>query len=166
MRSWCFKNPHLDSNHPASSWKCWRTKPPQLKMVNRSKHRQLFGWKILDAVEANFSEPLFWICDHANHVHHHDPSRKSAPCLPCQFPSLYDTLGIRSPLNRLLTRDDENNEHNFLITIYELIRKVIKYKTHLLTSTHRSSLRKLSIISSLRMGKLLTPLTPKFLRSL
>jgi len=38
MRSRSFKNPHLDSNHPASSWKYWRTKPPQLKMVNCSKH--------------------------------------------------------------------------------------------------------------------------------
>ena len=72
MRSWCFKDPYLDSSCPVSSWKSWRTKPPRLKTVNCSKHKQLFGWRILDAAEADFAEPLLWGCSHADHVYQHN----------------------------------------------------------------------------------------------
>ena len=68
-------------------------------------HKQLFGWGIFVAVEADFFELLLWDCDHVNSL---PPSSNWKKCtIINSFIIRY--AWIRSPLSRLFTRDDVCN---------------------------------------------------------
>jgi len=90
-RGFCSRN-HTDESN--STWIrfalsnrfAWRIDYSQLYSIRR----QLFGWRILVAVEADFSEPLHWDYDHGSLIRHHHPTRRSAQYPPYQFPSLCD----------------------------------------------------------------------------